>query len=64
MALQRTKPLAAACLLVFGLHAMPASAQTAPAPGAAPDSAAFVQRWDRSGKGLLDMKGVLNASDR
>ena len=41
----------------------PAFAQTAPqAGGAAPDAAAFLQKWDRSGKGLLDLKGVLNAA--
>lgn len=41
----------------------PALAQTAPqAAGAAPDPAAFIGKWDRSGKGLLDLKGVLNAA--
>ena len=42
---------------------LPAFAQTAPqAGGATPDPTAFLQRWDRSGKGLLDLKGVLNAA--
>ena len=51
---------AMALVLVAGL---PALAQTAPqAGGAASDPAAFLQKWDRSGKGLLDLKGVLNAA--
>jgi hypothetical protein len=32
------------------------------AQGNAPDPATFIQRFDRSGKGLLDMKSVLNAA--
>lgn len=53
-----------ASAMLFGLTAgSSAFAQTAPqAEGAAPDAAAFLQRWDRSGKGLLDLKGVLNAA--
>ena len=53
-----------ASTLAFGLAAGPPTfAQTAPqAGGGAPDSAAFLQRWDRSGKGLLDLKGILNAA--
>lgn len=53
-----------ASAMLLGLAAgSPALAQTAPqARGAAPDAAAFLQRWDRSGKGLLDLKGVLNAA--
>ena len=62
VALGRINPLTAAGLLAIGLHGLPASAQTTPAAGAALDPAAFVQKWDRSGKGLLDMKGVLNAA--
>jgi hypothetical protein len=27
-----------------------------------PDPAAFVQKWDRGGKGLLDVKAILNAA--
>ena len=26
------------------------------------DTATFIQKWDRSGKGLLDMKGVFHAA--
>lgn len=53
-----------ASTLLLGLTAgSPALAQTAPQTGGtAPDAAAFLQRWDRSGKGLLDLKGVLNAA--
>lgn len=53
-----------ASVLVLGLATgSPVLAQTAPqAGGAAPDAAAFLQKWDRSGKGLLDLKGVLNAA--
>lgn len=59
----RMKPLAAACLLVASLNSAPAGAQTTPAAsGAAQDPATFIQRFDRSGKGLLDMKAVLNAA--
>src|SRR5271170_65457 len=36
--------------------ALPVLAQTAP------DPAAFIKRWDRSGKGLLDLKAVDNAA--
>ena len=62
MAFGTLKPLAAACLLAVGFAALSASAQTTPSAGAALDPAAFIQKWDRSGKGLLDMKGVLNAA--
>jgi hypothetical protein len=34
----------------------PAFAQTTP------DPAAFMKKWDRSGKGMLDLKGVMNAA--
>jgi len=51
-------------LMLLGIvAAVPTLAQTAsPAGGAAPDPAAFVQKWDRSGKGRLDIKAVLNAA--
>lgn len=63
MACRRTRLLAVSCLLAAGLSSPPAGAQTAPATsGAAPDPGAFIQRFDRSGKGLLDMKAVLNAA--
>ena len=62
MAPRIIKPLTAACLLAVGLNGMPVDAQTTPAPGVAPGPAAFIQKWDRSGKGQLDLKGVLNAA--
>lgn len=50
-------------MLVGIVAAVPTLAQTAsPAGSAASDPAAFVQRWDRSGKGMLDIKAVLNAA--
>ncbi len=58
-----TSLLAAAGLLAATLGAAPVLAQATTAPGGAPqDTAAFVQKWDRSGKGVLDLKGVLNAA--
>ncbi|HEY0206107.1 MAG TPA: hypothetical protein VGC15_18370 [Acetobacteraceae bacterium] len=63
MSYEKTRPLVVACLLTAVLSGTPAGAQTTPAPGAAAsDPAAFIQRFDRSGKGLLDMKAVLNAA--
>lgn len=71
---QTRAPLAAATLAAFLMAALctavPAFAQggsqaggqgsvQASAPG---DAAAFVQRFDRSGKGQLDLKGALNAA--
>ena len=62
MTYRTIKPLVAVCLLIGGLSGAPAEAQTTPtASGAVSDPAAFIQRFDRSGKGLLDMKAVLNA---
>lgn len=62
MALGTIKPLAVACLLAVSLAGLPAGAQTTSASSGATDPAAFIQKWDRSGKGLLDVKGVLNAA--
>ena len=46
-----------ACVLGLSLiAAMPSLAQSS-----TPDAKAFVQKWDRSGKGLLDMKAIFNA---
>ena len=59
----KMKPLLAACVLAAGLSGTPAGAQTTPAAsGAAQDPATFIQRFDRSSKGLLDMKAMLNAA--
>ena len=58
-------PRAAAALavsLAAALCAAPAFAQGAAQPGGTADATAFVQRFDRSGKGQLDLKGVLNAA--
>ncbi len=51
-------------LMLLGIvAAVPTNAQTAsPAGSATSDPNAFVQKWDRSGKGMLDMKTVLNAA--
>ncbi len=63
MIYQRTKPLAVALLLTVVLSGAPAGAQTTAATSAAAsDPVAFIQRFDRSGKGLLDVKAVLNAA--
>ena len=53
-----------ASVLVFGLATgSPVLAQTAPqAGGTMADAATFLQKWDRSGRGMLDLKGVLNAA--
>ena len=59
----KMKPLVAVCVLAAGLSGAPAGAQTTTATSAgAQDPATFIQRFDRSGKGLLDMKAVLNAA--
>ena len=63
MICRTTNLLAAVGLLAATLGAAPVLAQATPAPAGAPqDAAAFVQKWDRSGKGLLDLKGILNAA--
>lgn len=45
-------------LFAAGFGGVPAVAQNAPAA----EPTAFIKKWDRSGKGLLDLKGVLNAA--
>jgi Ca2+-binding EF-hand superfamily protein len=45
-------------LLAATLGAVPASAQNAPPQ----EATTFLQKWDRSGKGQLDLKGALNAA--
>jgi hypothetical protein len=51
------RKLLMACAVIFGMTMIsPSFAQTAP------DPAAFMKKWDRSGKGMLDLKGVLNAA--
>ena len=63
MSFEKTKPQVVAYLLAAVLSVAPAGAQTTPATSAAAsDPAVFIQRFDRSGKGLLDMKAVLNAA--
>ena len=63
MTFRTTNLLAVIGLLAATLGAAPVLAQATTAPGgAAQDTAAFVQKWDRSGKGMLDLKAVLNAA--
>ena len=46
-----------ACAVIFGATMISSTfAQTTS------DPAAFIKEWDRSGKGMLDLKGVLNAA--
>ena len=54
----------AACLMAMALGGAPALAQnTPPASGSAPrNAAAAIKRWDRSGKGVLDLKAVSDAA--
>jgi hypothetical protein len=48
-------PIACAVILALTMTS-PGFAQTTP------DPAAFIKKWDRSGKGMLDLKGVMNAA--
>lgn len=56
MSFRKITLTATVCLVAFGLTGISAQAQTAPS------SAAFIAKWDRSTKGLLDVKAILNAA--
>jgi hypothetical protein len=46
-----------ACVVILAMASIsPSFAQTTQ------DPAAFLKKWDRSGKGMLDLKGVMNAA--
>jgi hypothetical protein len=46
-----------ACAMIFGTSMI-----STPFAQTTSDPAAFIKEWDRSGKGMLDLKGVLNAA--